>query len=125
MEKVELKTDNVSVKNAVYLAVASIIDSVIFVLFTYIGVLSFGSILLVLLITVILQALICSGLGFFERSLNRQFSVKIVDHSKEKSEEKQPEKTEEKLESEKAETKAKKENKKAKDDDENINYENI
>lgn len=125
MEKVELKTDNVSVKNAVYLAVASIIDSVIFVLFTFIGVLSFGSILLVLLITVILQALICSGLGFFERFLNRQFSVKIVDHSKEKSEEKQPEKTEEKLESEKAETKAKKENKKAKDDDENINYENI
>lgn len=120
MEKVELRTDNVSVKNAVYLAVASVIDSVIFVLFTYIGVLSFGSILLVLLITVILQLLICSGLGFFERFLNRQFSVKVVEHSKEKTEEKveekQPEKSEKK--EEKTESKPEKEtNKEIKKED--------
>ncbi|MBQ9792821.1 MAG: VUT family protein [Clostridia bacterium] len=126
MEKVELKTDNKIVKNAVYLAVASIVDSFVFVLFTYIGVLSFGAILLVLLIRVVLQAAICAGLGYFEKFLNRQFAVKVVDNKAKTEEAKEENKEETKKETEeKAEKPAKKENKKVKDDDENINYENI
>lgn len=120
IEKVELRTDNKAVKNSVYLVIASIIDSFVFVLFTYIGVLSFGSILLVLLIRVVLQAIICAGLGYFEKFLNRQFAVKVVDNSKAKIEEENKKETEEKIEKS-----VKKENKNKKDDDENINYENI
>ncbi|MBQ3213607.1 MAG: hypothetical protein IJB10_01150 [Clostridia bacterium] len=126
MEKVELKTDNQAVKNAVYLAIASAIDTVIFVLFTYIGLLSFGSILLVLLIRIILQTLICAGLGYFEKFLNRQFAVKVVDNTKAKTEEnKEENKTETKTETktkdkeevkeEKLENPVKQETKKAKE----------
>ena len=114
-------------KTSTVLAIACVIDNIISVIFGGLGVLSFGNMLLVLLISIVISLAICVLLGYFERFLNRQLVVKTVEAKKEEQpkEEIKEENKEESKKTEKEEVSSeKKENKKAKETEkeEEINY---
>lgn len=110
--KINTKSLNNFLKLAIYLAIASAIDAVVFTLLVSIGVLSFGKILLAILIKVVLVCAVCLLLGYFEKFLNRKVDKK----PEEKKQEPEPEKeTEEKVSQEQKEDDAqKKDNKEEK-----------
>lgn len=59
-------------KLAFYIAMASVVDSFLFVFLVYTGILAFWKMLLVLLIKVVIVCLVSIGLGYFEKYLNRE-----------------------------------------------------
>lgn len=87
-DKIKFKKLNNTFKNFVGLSMVSTVEVIVYVCLSSIGVLSFGSILLTILVSVIITVAVCLLLGYFERFLNRQLAVKIVskDDSKEKEE---------------------------------------
>ena len=113
-------------KTSTVLAIACVIDNIISVIFGGLGVLSFGNMLLVLLISIVISLAICVLLGYFERFLNRQLVVKTVEAKKEENLEVKEENKEESKKTEKEEVSSeKKENKKTKENvekEEEINY---
>lgn len=76
VSKINTKSLNNFLKLAVYLAIASVIDTLVFTVLVSIGVLSFGKILLAILIKVVLVCAICLLLGYFEKFLNRKVDKK-------------------------------------------------
>ena len=71
------------------MAIASAIDTVVFTLLVSIGALSFGKILLTLLVKIVIVATVCLLLGYFEKFLNRKVDKKPEEKKEEV--EKQPE----------------------------------
>lgn len=119
--KIKFKKLNQSIKNFVSLSMVSTVQVIIFVCLSSIGVLSFGSILLTLLISVIITAAICLLLGYFERFLNRQLAVKIVDKEQTENKETEEENKTEVEETKETNNKSKKKNKE--EVEEEVNYE--
>lgn len=89
--KINVKSLQNFLKLAVYLFIASAIDVVVYIILVYTGSMSFGNILLTLLIALVLLAVICLLLGYFEKFFNRK---PAPEKSAEKQEEKQVEKKE-------------------------------
>ena len=63
----------------ILLSCICLIQNIIFTLVAYIGVLSFGKIMLTLLIRVIIVALICLLISYLSRFLNRKFETKDME----------------------------------------------
>ena len=59
-------------KLALFVAIASGINVVVYSILAYTGTLSFGKIILVLLIEIFITAIVSLGLGYFEKFLNRE-----------------------------------------------------
>ena len=119
-DKIKFKKLNHSIKNFVGLSMVSTVEVIVFVCLSSIGVLSFGSILLTLLISVVITIAICLLLGYFEKFLNRQLAVKIVAKDQTENKETEEATTEEEV-TEETNSKPKKKNKE--EAEEEVNYE--
>ena len=113
-------------KTSTVLAIACVIDNLISIILGGLGVLSFGNMLLVLLISIVISLAICALLGYFERFLNRQLVVKAVENKKEETkkttEEKEDNKEETTEEPKQEEKKSSKKEKETAEKEEEINY---
>ena len=77
---------------SINIAIASAIFAIIYTVLVYSGLLSFGGILLTMLISVVLCALLSLCLGYIEKYMNRE----VVSNQKEKEEENKTEEKEQK-----------------------------
>lgn len=124
-EKVNLKKVNKVLKTACLIAVACVIESLVYSIVAYSGILTFGKILVTWLIKLLLSLAIAICLGYFEKLLNRQLAFKIVKAERKEDEEtskNQKEKSTNATQKSEKETELKEENKE--DNAEDINYEN-
>ena len=70
--KIKVKQLKNFLKLAMYVAIASGINVVVYSILAYAGLLSFGNIVLTILIEIVIVALVSLGLGYFEKFLNRE-----------------------------------------------------
>lgn len=70
--KIKVKNLKNFLKLSVFIAIASFIDALLYVVFVFTGEVSFGSMLLITLIKLAISALVSLGLGYFEKFLNRE-----------------------------------------------------
>ncbi|MBQ3048039.1 MAG: hypothetical protein IJD48_03390 [Clostridia bacterium] len=92
--KINVSSLNNRLKLAVYMAIVSAIDVLIYTLLISIGVVSLINIILVLIIKLVITAAVCLLLGYFEKYLNRKVDIKKQESSTKvetKTEEKQEE----------------------------------
>lgn len=123
-EKVNLKKLINPLKIACLLAVACAIESLVYCIVAYSGILTFGKLFTTWLIKLLLSLVISICLGYFEKLLNRQLAFKIVkaERKDEETSDKQTEKPSTKSQKNTTEETKKEENKE--DNAEDINYEN-
>ena len=88
VNKINIKSLNNFLKLAVYLSIASTIDTIVFTLLVSIGALSFGKILLSILVKFVIVCIACLLLGYFEKFLNRKVDKKPEEKKEEQPEEK-------------------------------------
>lgn len=70
--KINVKSLQNFLKLAIYLFIASVIDAIVYIVLVYTGSMSFGNMLLTLLITLVILATVCLLLGYFEKFFNRK-----------------------------------------------------
>lgn len=83
INKINVKSLNNFLKLALYLTIASVIDMLIYTLLVSIGLLSFGNLLLVILIKLVITVALCLLLGYFEKFLNRRADTKKPEEKEE------------------------------------------
>ncbi len=123
-EKVNLKKLNASLQTACLIAVACAIENLIFSVIAYAGLLSFGNILIVFLIKLLITVLTSFILGFFEKYLNRQLSFKIAKIEKENKKETEVKEEKQKKENNKQIKEEVKKEQPLEENSEEINYDN-
>ena len=72
LSKIKIKSLKKFLVLAMFIAIASVLEILIYDFLVYVGVLSFGNFLLTLLIQIVLLSAISVGLGYFEQFLNRE-----------------------------------------------------
>ena len=70
--KIKIKNLKNFLKLGLIIGIASLIDSLLYTCFVFTGLISFGNILLIILIKFIISAVVALGLGYFEKFLNRE-----------------------------------------------------
>ena len=72
LDKIKIKNLKTFLQLALYIAVASVIDALLYVFLVHTGTLAFGRILLTFLVYILIVCLVSVGLGYFEKFLNRE-----------------------------------------------------
>lgn len=91
--KINVKSLQNFLKLAVYLLIASAINSIVYTVLVYTGIMSFGNILLTMLICLVILALVCLVLGYFEKFFNRKLAPEKHEEAKQEKEIKEEDNT--------------------------------